>query len=70
MQALELKGHTFDTINDVCKQLKHMIHDVAGASIDIEKLTKMFESLRIGSIVKTHFILLIRDMQSKHDSNM
>ena len=30
----------------------------------------MFESLKIGSIVKTHFILLVKEMKTQHDESM
>jgi hypothetical protein len=30
----------------------------------------MIESLKIGSIVKTHFILLVKDMKTRHDESI
>ena len=30
----------------------------------------MFESLKIGSIVKTHFIVLVKQIKTQHDESM
>ncbi len=67
---LELRGHTSVVIQDVARQLKQHVHDASGSVVDLERITGMFESLKIGSIVKTHFILLVKEIKTQHDESM
>ena len=46
------------------------MHDASGSVVDSERIMSMFESLKIGSIVKTHFILLLKEMKTQHDESM
>jgi hypothetical protein len=40
------------------------------SAFTLEEVTRLFEGFKIGSFVRTHFVLKIKDMQKAQDNSM